>query len=339
MSKIPDQTIGLAFGTAIGDAMGIPFENLTPAQIAAIQMSLKDNECLFVNAAGRNPYISKDWQTGRWGDATQLSLAIMHAITKHLSNKSENRPLIQRIVDEHVHEWKLCTDGWGNGTKSAIEKIVQGTCSYLNSGGTSTGNGVIMKLTPLAFYFFMLNSEIDEDLIEQLCRMTHTSSVTVATALIYVHLCVFLFKNNFPSIREEKITFLQYVQQLSIKYELKYKLTNEKELLSIRIQQYLDNLANMSNELLIEVSQGGTYFCVDTLAMVLGLIVRESVTFKTMEKALEMGGDTNIVAAMIGALLGAIHGQSAIDSRRVKAVYRSEYIRQIGEEFGQAYLH
>jgi len=336
MKNIQDRALGLAFGTAIGDAMGIPFENLTPTQIASIQMSLKSNESLFVNAAGRNPHISKDWQTGRWGDATQLSLAIMHAITKHLSDKSEEISLIQHIVNEHIREWRTCTDGWGDGTKNAMEKIAHRTCSYLNSGGISTGNGVIMKLTPLAFYFFILNKEIDEELIEQLCRMTHSSSVTVTTALIYIYLCTFLFKNNFPSTHEEKITFLQYAQQLSTQYELRYKLITEKDLLSIRIQHYLENIDNITNEVLITVSQGGTYFCVDTLTMVIGLIVQKSVTFKTIENAIEMGGDTNIVAAMIGALLGAIQGLSAIDDRRVKIVYQSEYIQQIGEHFGHA---
>ena len=55
---------------AIGDAMGIPFENLTPEQIAEIQKSINKDESLFVNVAGRNPYVSKDWPTGRWGNAT-----------------------------------------------------------------------------------------------------------------------------------------------------------------------------------------------------------------------------------------------------------------------------
>ena len=69
--------------------------------------------------------------------------------------------------------------------------------------------------------------------------------------------------------------------------------------------------------------------------MVIGLVVRKRVTFATLEKALELGGDTNIVAAMIGALLGATQGLQAIDDRRVEIVFRTNYIRQVGEEFGQ----
>ncbi|CAF4118405.1 unnamed protein product, partial [Adineta steineri] len=42
------------------------------------------------------------------------------------------------------------------------------------------------------------------------------------------------------------------------------------------------------------------------------------------------------VAAMIGALLGAKHGEEAIDHRRVEIVFRTDYVRQVGEEFGKA---
>lgn len=337
-NDISDRAIGMAFGTAIGDAMGIPFENLTPEQIAEIQASLDKDESLFVNVAGRNPYVSKDWPTGRWGDATQLSLAIMHAIVKHLDDgaSAEQLPLITSIVDEHVREWRNGTDGCGNGTKNALEKIAQGSCSYLNSGGTSTGNGVIMKLTPIAFFFYVCNIDVNDELVEQVCRMTHTSPVTMATTFIYLHLCLFIFKHHLPSTDTEKKSFLEYLYQLSITYETKYSLIVLEDLLSIRIHRYLENITNISNELLLDVSHGGTFFCVDTLSMVIGLIVEKQMTFETLEKAIKMGGDTNIVTAMLGALLGATHGQTAIDHRRVQLVYRSDYVRQIGEEFGRA---
>lgn len=341
--EIIDRAIGMAFGTAIGDAMGIPFENLTTEQIAEIQMITNQNESLFVNTAGRNPYIPKEWPTGRWGDATQLSLAIMHAIAKHLSEGNNDKlSLINSIVDEHVKEWWDCTDGWGNGTKSAIERIAQGSYSYCNSGGSSTGNGVLMKLTPLAFFFHVCTHPVDDQLIELVCRMTHMSSVTVATAFIYVYLCVFIFEHGLPSSPLEQKIFLQHVHQLSLKYELKYNLVTPKDLLSNRIVQYLEKIDQITDELLLNVSHGGTFFCVDTLSMVIGLVVRKRVTFTTLEKALELGGDTNIVAAMIGALLGATQGLQAIDGRRVEIVFRTNYVRQVGEEFGQTlvqYLH
>jgi len=339
--ELIDRAIGMAFGTAVGDAMGIPYENLTLEQIAEIQMSLNKNESLFVNAAGRNPYIPKAWPTGRWGDATQLSLAIMNAIAKHLSDDGTEKKklsLIDSIVDEHVKEWWDCTDGWGNGTKSAIERIAQGSYSYANSGGPSTGNGVIMKLTPVAFFFHVCKINVDDELVEKICRMTHTSPVTIATAFIYTYLCMFIFENDLPSTHVEKKAFLRYAHQLSLKYESKYNLVTQKDLLSIRVNRYLEKIDEINDELLLDVSHGGPLICVYTLSMVIGLIVAKRVTFGTLEKALQMGGDTNIVAAMIGALLGATQGEQSIDPRRIELVFRTDYVRQVGEEFGQVLL-
>ncbi|CAF0851675.1 unnamed protein product [Adineta ricciae] len=337
--EIIDRSIGMAFGTAVGDAMGIPFENLNPEQIVEIQMLSKKNETLFVNTAGRNPYIPKEWATGRWGDATQLSLAIMHAIAKYLNNTDKpNLLLIDSIADEHVKEWWECRDGWGNGTRSAIERIASGMYSYKTSGGSSTGNGVIMKLTPIAFFFHVCKHEVDSELVEAICQMTHMNSVTITTAFIYIYLCMFIFEYGLPSSREEKEVFLQYILQLSLKYENTYNLTIPKDLLSIRIHRYLENIDDINDRILLDVSHGGTYFCVDTLSMVIGLLVTKPVSFATMEKAIGMGGDTNIVAAMIGALLGATQGQQTIDPRHCEVVYRTDYVRRIGEEFGQTLI-
>jgi ADP-ribosylglycohydrolase len=166
--------------------------------------------------------------------------------------------------------------------------------------------------------------------------MTHTSPVAIAMSFIYLYLCVFIFKHHLPSSDTERKSFLEYVHQLSIKYEAKHNLVTQKDQLSVRVNRYLEKIAEINNELLLDVSHGGTFFCVDTLSMVVGLIAEKRMTFETVEKAVKMGGDTNIVAAMIGALLGATQGQSAIDNRRAEIVFRSNYIRQIGEEFGQA---
>ena len=336
---IVDRAVGMAIGTAVGDALGIPFENLTRKEIKDIQMSLSREESLFVNVAGRNPYIPKEWATGRWGDATQLSLAVMRAIVKHLDDDAGNLPLLNCIVDEHVREWRLCTDGWGNGTKSAIERIAQGSHSCENSGGPSTGNGVIMKLTPIAFFFHICQLSVDEELVEGVCRMTHDSPVTLATALIYISLCLFIFEHGLPSSDGERKAFLQDVFDVALKYEAKYNLAIEKDLLSVRVHRYMTTFDQMNTELLLDVSDGGTYFCVETLSMVVGFVAVQRLTFQTLLKAIEMGGDTNIVAAMLGALLGATEGRQSIDPARGEHVFRADFVRQVGEEFGQTLVY
>ncbi|CAF1502761.1 unnamed protein product [Adineta ricciae] len=332
-NNILQRAIGLALGTAIGDAKGIAYETLTREKIVEFQKQIDTN--LYTRVIN-NPYIPENWQIGRWTDDTQLSIAMMKAITIYLRT---NNDLMSNIVEEHIIEWKESTAGWG-GTKNAIERLATGTHTYLNSGNQAEGNGVLMKLAPLAFYYSLCQNT-DDNQIEIICRMTHQSSVAVATACIYVHMCTYLFEKN-NNIQSKD--FLQYLYELSIKYETKYELNEEKHLISRRIKRYLD-LVNSSLEIdersIIDVSNGGTFYCVDSLTMVIGLIACLSTCqpdFETIVRASEIGGDTDSNAAMIGAIVGGMKGVTCLDQEHIEQVYRSDYVRKIGEEFGLAII-
>ena len=327
-----DRAIGLALGIAVGDAKGIAYENLTRQQVKNLQneraSEFNENEVIYAKVSGNNPYIPHDWPQGRWTDDTQLSLAMMRAITKFI----QGGDLINHIVNEHINEWKESIDGWG-GTKTAIERLVHGTHTYIDSGNLADGNGVLMKLAPLAFFYWICG-KVNDNEIERICRMTHTSPVALATACIFVHLYVYLFQQTV-----EPIDFLQYSLQLARKYETKHALVEQKQLLSQRIQRYLDALlsSTLDDDVLIDVSNGGTFYCVDSLAMVIGLVAispKGRPDFEKLVKAAEIGGDTDSNAAMIGALVGGTRGETAIDIQHTANLYRSNYVRDIGEQFG-----
>ncbi|CAF3651079.1 unnamed protein product [Adineta steineri] len=330
-NEILERTIGIAFGTAIGDAKGIAYETLTRQQI--IELQNKTKKCLYTRVIN-NPYVPENWQIGRWTDDTQLSLAMIRAITKYLQT---NADFMINIVQEHIIEWKESTGGWG-GTKNAIERLSNGTHTYLDSGNKAEGNGVLMKLAPLAFYYSLCHTVNDNE-IEIICRMTHNSSVALSTACIYVHMCIYLFEKKNMTSKE----FLQYIYELSIKYERKYELNEDKYLVSLRIKRYLDvNSSDEINEnLIIDVSNGGTYYCVNSLTMIIGLIACLPTcepNFDTLIRASEIGGDTDSNAAMIGAIVGGMKGVTCLDQEHMNEIYRNDYIQKIGEEFGSAII-
>lgn len=331
---IIDRAVGLALGTAVGDAKGIPYENLTRQQIIDLQNERNkngdDNESVYARISGLNPYIPTDWPQGRWTDDTQLTLAMMRALTKYF----QSGDLMSHIVHEHIVEWNETTSGWG-GTKTAIERLSLGTHTYMNSGNVAEGNGVLMKLTPLAFFYFLSGHQDDHE-IERICRMTHTSNVAVATACIFIHMCMYLFQNTL-----ESIGFLQHMLQVAIQYETKYDLKEERQLVSKRIERFLSTISSdgIDENVLITVSDGGTYYCVNSLTMLIGLIATSTngkPDFTTIVRASEIGGDTDSNAAMLGALIGATQGEAAIDKQHIDALYRNEYVQKIGEDFGIA---
>ncbi|UJR25979.1 hypothetical protein I4U23_007327 [Adineta vaga] len=331
-NDILQRTVGIALGTAIGDAKGIAYETLTRKQI--IEFPRENDNNLYTRVIN-NPYIPENWQIGRWTDDTQLSLAMMKAITKYLQT---NDDFMSNIVQEHIIEWKESVGGWG-GTKNAIERLANGTHTYLDSGNQAEGNGVLMKLAPLAFYYSLCQIN-DDNQIEIICRMTHRSSVALATACIYVHMCIYLFEKKNVQSKD----FLEYIYQLCLKYEAKYELNEEKHLISTRVKRYLDTVnasLEIDENLIINVSNGGSFYCVDSLTMVIGLIACLPTCqpdFETLIRATEIGGDTDSNAAMIGAILGGMKGVSYLDEEHINQVYRSDYVRKIGEEFGLAII-
>ncbi|CAF4312165.1 unnamed protein product, partial [Adineta steineri] len=137
--------------------------------------------------------------------------------------------------------------------------------------------------------------------------------------------------------------FLQYIYESSIKYERKYELNEDKHLVSLRIKRYLDvNSSDEINEnLIIDVSNGGTYYCVNSLTMIIGLIACLPTcepNFDTLIRASEIGGDTDSNAAMIGAIIGGMKGVTCLDQEHMNEIYRNDYIQKIGEEFGSAII-
>ena len=331
VNEILERTIGIALGTAIGDAKGIAYETLTKQQIVDIK---NKNEKYLYTPVTNHPFITIDWQMGRWTDDTQLTLAMMRAITKYLQTKED---FMSKIVNEHIIEWKESVHGWG-GTKNAIERLSNGTHTYHNSGNKAEGNGVLMKLTPLAFYYSLCKN-VNDDEIETICRMTHDTPVALLTACVYIHMCIYLFTKENLNSKD----FLNYIYQLSIKYETKYKLIEDKYLVSLRIKRYLDVNSNsdINEELILDVSNGGTFYCVDSLIMIIGLIACLPTckpNFDTLIQATEIGGDTDSNAAMIGSIIGGMKGVKSLEQEHINQVYQTDYVRKIGEEFGLAII-
>lgn len=76
------------------------------------------------------------------------------------------------VAAEHAKEWLQCTAGWG-GTRKSVQAVVEGTTTWKESGTNlpsliislniqnlgrvdAMGNGVVMKLAPLALYYSLI---------------------------------------------------------------------------------------------------------------------------------------------------------------------------------------
>eukprot|EP01080_Neovahlkampfia_damariscottae_P002463 gene2463-3173_t len=293
--------LGLILGCAVGDAKGIPVENKTKQEIEEYFKTHSKKE-LYLKCED-HPFITDSFEPGSWTDDTQLTLAMCRSFIK---SKCFN---MDSIVEEHCFEYKRSLDGWG-GTRNAIKRLVDKTHSYKDCGNFAIGNGVLMKISPLAFYYSK-QSDISwkekQKSIEILSKMTHTTPVAIITACLLCYFEEEIFRN--PKIlksKKEMKELLKKTIEKSIELEFIY-IKEEKDDLAFqksttKLKLLLDNFENLNDEKIIEISDGATYYCLNSMIAVIGLLCSCDCSFKDIERSIYLGGDTDSNASMIGAI-------------------------------------
>eukprot|EP00759_Apiculatamorpha_spiralis_P031332 PhF_6_TR33001/c0_g1_i1/m.48626 len=144
MSSLPiaDLVEGSLLATAYGDALGIPFECKTFDDLKDLPRQSKT-----FTEVKNHPFVPEPWAPGRWTDDTQLTLALMHGV-----DPSTGEYLESRMVQEHIRQLHISGAGWGIGTRNAVLALGRGVPLTQSGNPSGTGNGVLMKLAPLAIY-------------------------------------------------------------------------------------------------------------------------------------------------------------------------------------------
>eukprot|EP00028_Trichosphaerium_sp_Am-I-7-wt_P000814 CAMPEP_0168523456 /NCGR_PEP_ID=MMETSP0405-20121227/9994_1 /TAXON_ID=498012 /ORGANISM="Trichosphaerium sp, Strain Am-I-7 wt" /LENGTH=362 /DNA_ID=CAMNT_0008545333 /DNA_START=160 /DNA_END=1248 /DNA_ORIENTATION=+ len=334
-SSINDRTAGLFLMCAVGDAKGIPFEMKTYEEIQAHPGRNK----LYAKCTD-HPLMPVGYGPGKQTDDTQLTCAMARAIMK------ANCVNMEVMAEEHIKEWQISVAGWG-GTKKSIEKLSRGIRWSKTGRESAIGNGVMMKMCPLAFFYaFSKNYNKEEQLeeISTLTKMTHGSPSTLVTTALFTKFAEYLYSH--PSTLDtssERKDFLKKVIGLAEEMEQLYipKTLEDEEWISKsqyndydeylrtvkavspQLKQLLANFSTLTDQKLISISNGGGFFCVDSLVMIIGLLMRKPPTFEVILDAVYIGGDTDSNAAMIGGIIGGMKGLKGLE------VPEDRYITQL----------
>lgn len=160
-------------GVLIGDALGMPAENLTPKEIQGRFGNLRTYE-----KSPRSGWEEKPAGSGT--DDTQLTLAVANAII-------DARGLdVDSQAKRHVEAFNQSVCGWGGTTRSAMEGLNAGrhwTESAPRGPGLGMGNAIAMKIAPVAAFFAAVTVDPASDLLNwptdlaafmrQFSQMTH----------------------------------------------------------------------------------------------------------------------------------------------------------------------
>ena len=323
---IPRDVIEAMFlGIACGDALGLPVETQSADDIFKRYGAFSD----LIATGGNHPYLP-DLPKGSWSDDTQLSLAVANAII------SAKDLTMESMVSEHVSALNQSTLGWGGSTREAVAKLRDGV-HWLESGRNDdpkrgTGNGVVMKVAPIAAYLAIKGESIlkHSDFIRNLTIMTHASSLAVASTFAQIAAVKYCLehKNNFdPDL------FVEAVIGAAEHGTFCSDLPQSKDDLVKRLTQ-LRNWREYTVEDIISEMKGGCYVY-ESLPFALLFFLRNPNSEESMLEVIRAGGDTDSNGSIVGALIGALNGSQVFSESLVSEVLHIDDIRQVARELYQ----
>jgi ADP-ribosylglycohydrolase len=328
MSNTPteDQFEGCIIGCAIGDAIGAVLEKL-PAQKAQAFVEhivkTKDWDRVAKIKFARN----QEWAFGQYTDDTQLSRILMLSII--VEGGFSPRDYAKRIAKAFG---KGEIVGAGKATKEAAAKLIAGEhWAKTGTPAPRAGNGGAMRAAPIGLAYSVIYDEgcLGKAAYSQ-AYITHQAPDSLAASIVMAFAVSMALKAQthfhpgtldwwqelskwgkylFKEQSNEPSEFFLHLDTL-LRNVLKHKCS----------EQYVrEDLLRLDKSLEANKSWDGVspWAVTSTLWALYSFMKSPDDFWQTMETALSIGGDTDSIAAMAGALSGAYNGYEAIQDPKL----------------------
>lgn len=341
MNELEDRFQGCLVGLAIGDALGMPVEMMTRDEILAATGG--QGVTGYLSPVQRKIGGTRNLPAGGVTDDTILSFAV----ARSLINCGGFRPVDQ--AHELVKEYQNSTLGWGRATKNSAQELKDWFDSSGHRGrhanhpapppekpGAACGNGVAMKIAPLALFDGVRYGPLSEELMMEtfeLGLMTHgdprASIAALAVADVVTYTGGFPVNGYSPATLRDLIDFrIEGAEKLYRFYRPSAELFSER--LKIARQK------NGSPESLSE-SVGTGCFALESVPFAIETYLRNPQDFRTaVLEAVNAGGDADTTASMVGAMVGANVGLSRIPPDLIAGCQASQTALKLGEALAEA---
>ena len=305
-------------GLACGDALGMQFE------------TRKWNDPAILNWDGYS-YGSSDFHKlgpGQWTDDTGMALALTESL---LANK-ESKVFDPARTAEYYRQWYIGPTfrGAGQTTKKALE-LLRNNVPWFQSGELGAlGNGTAMRVAPLGvFYRDEPGKLIKAAKLDAI--ITHDSH-EAQQGSIAISMGVALLLSGVK--REEILESLRHVLEPSrLLDNINLIATNKTIHDTLKNKDYdraLDR--NGGNRIISQLILGNKYTVIEAVARAFYVFVATRSFEEAMELAIRGGGDTDTVAAMVGALCGAYYGLDGIPESYITPIEQRDVLLRLDEE-------
>ncbi|HEV7253026.1 MAG TPA: ADP-ribosylglycohydrolase family protein [Mesorhizobium sp.] len=171
-----DRALGALVGGALGDAMGMPTQTLSPAAIEAIWGRVED----FVPPPADHP-VSAGLEAGAITDDTEQALLLARLLAEGRKPFGAEAWAAALLAWEADVRRRGLLDLLGPSTKRAVEAIGRGVPPD-EAGRFGNTNGAAMRAGPMGILVPPVPLEALVDRVEETCRPTHNTGLAISGA-------------------------------------------------------------------------------------------------------------------------------------------------------------
>ena len=303
MKKKAEMIKSVVIGHAIADALGVPVEFCTRESLEKSPVT---------DMMGYGTYAVP---AGAWSDDTSMSIAALDVLADGEIRYHEIMENFVKWCD--LNEYTPTGEMFdiGGTCRRAIQNFTWGetplACGL--TGQYENGNGSLMRIHPfvLMAYFRSSLRDVWEHFVSNASSLTHAHERSVLACKIYA-LVLFALMDapSKDSVREA------------------LKTAKERYADSPEYATYERLFSNHFSQISVNAIKSSGYV-VDTLEAALWCLLNTDSYESCVLKAVNLGEDTDTVAAVAGGLAGALYGYKAIPKNWRKTLIKRRYIEEM----------
>lgn len=311
----PEMVKNTIYGFAVADALGVPAEFMGRSY-------LRDHPISDMIGGG----IHKQ-KAGTWSDDTSMTLATLDSLAYGL-DYADIMDKFRSWVDNAAYTATNVVFDIGNTTHRAIQNYKHGIAP-LESGCRSehdNGNGSLMRIIPAIFYVRhkMKTSPLCDKLavIHNISALTHGHPRSQVACGVYYFILDMLLDSPFKS--DVRFALQSAELYYSNAPEFAAELSHFERLFSVEFKNYPES----------EIKSSG--YVIDTLEAAVWCLLNTENYHDCVLKAVNLGEDTDTVAAVAGGLAGCLYcgcGESGIPLEWMEALLNSNQIDELCDQF------
>ena len=302
---------GALAGLALGDALGMPTQEMSPEQIRSVYGRITG----LVDGDASQPY-APGMPAGSVTDDTEQALLVASLLVRGRGTSSGRVALDAGEFAHALLDWedsmieRGSLDLLGPSTKAALERVRAGE-DPLSVGGAGTTNGAAMRVTPIGIAVSTADPEAFADAVWSSCQVTHATHQGFQSAALVAAAVSMGIDWDTPSASDMTALLwkaLTYVDSLPERGAW----TPDPDVVAAtrRAMQLVANPASSSLECLVE-QVGTSVASAQAIPMAFALLARDPSPRALLDAA-NIGGDTDTIGAIAGAILGGALGEQVL---------------------------